>query len=57
MQNRSEALCSTVLLLAGTYASSILPAAYKHGNLSYITSLYERHHLETEVEIAARAVA
>jgi len=29
----------------------------KHGNLSYTTSLYERHHLETQVEIAARAAA
>jgi len=34
-----------------------LPASYKCRNLSYITTLHERHHLETQVEVAARAVA
>ena len=36
---------------------SILPIDHKCGNLSYITSLYERHHFETESEVAARAAA
>jgi len=34
-----------------------LAVRHKHGNLSFIAYLYERHHFETETEVAARAVA
>jgi hypothetical protein len=55
MENESKALCSTVLLLAGTYAICILPAAHKCGNLSYITTAHERHHLKKKTEILIRS--
>jgi hypothetical protein len=51
MKNGSEALRSTVLFLAGTYAISILPAAHKCGNLSYITTAHECHYVKTEIEV------